>query len=142
MTISIRSGKHPHEVALLLAAFLMGVLGTFFFKTVASTTVRTLPYPSGHILYGALAVGSLASLAGIFWPGIVGALVERAGLIGLVGVSAGYAGLIFAVNGPRGMAFTTFLVAFAAANVFRVFQISQEIKQVQAAGVLLDGGEG
>lgn len=142
MVIRIRSGRHPHEVALLAAAFLMGVAGVVIFDTVASTTVRALPQPWGHVMYGVLAIGSAIALTGVFWPGIAGAVIERAGLVALVGASLGYAVAIFAINGPRGLAFTTFLTAFALANVFRAVQISKEITEMQAAAVILRDGEG
>ncbi|AXB47319.1 hypothetical protein A4R43_36740 [Amycolatopsis albispora] len=108
---------------------------------VASTTVRALPEPFGHVLYASLAVGSVISLAGVFWPGVTGALVERAGLIGLIGLSFCYAGMILVVNGWRGTAFTVFLTAFGLANLFRAFQISREIKELTAARAFLNGGD-
>lgn len=130
--LGVRTGKHPHEVALLVAAFLMGTVGLLFFNTVATTTTRALPFPFGHILYGGLAIGSGVALVGVFWSKLTGALVERVGLYSLAGLSLGYAALIVANSGARGAGFGVFMAAFAIANLIRARQINREIGELVA----------
>jgi hypothetical protein len=137
MVLSFRSGKHPHEVALLSAATLFGVCGLFFFPFVATTTARALPVPFGHLLYAGLFIGSAISLVGVFWRGLTGALIERSGLfsVSVWGFSYGIAILIN--SGARGIGFGLFMASFAIANIVRVWQINHEIDQVEAARIVL-----
>ncbi|GLW91781.1 hypothetical protein [Actinokineospora globicatena] len=135
----IRSGRNPHEVALLAAAFVLGLAGLTAFGQVATTTVRALPDPFGHVLYGGLAVGALVSLVGVFLAGYIGPLLERAGLIGLALLCAGYAVTILGLFGGRGLSFALFMLAFAAANLVRARQIGRELDEMQAVEVLVRG---
>lgn len=138
MVLEIRSGKHPHEVALLFAALLLGLAGTLFFDETASTTARALPTPFGHVMYAGLGIGALVSLTGVFWRGLTGALVERAGLVTASTWSLGYGVVILINSGWRGLMFGGFMVAFAAASLVRVKQIGSEARQMEATRVLLN----
>lgn len=137
MPLEIRSGKHPHEVALLIAAAFGGVCGLLFFSTLASTTVRALPIPFGHVLYAGLAVGAGIALAGVFSKGLWGARTECIGLWFMSGHCAAYAVGIFAAAGPGGSLIIGFMVAFGAANLIRAVQIGNEIEQMEAARIVL-----
>lgn len=137
MPIEIRSGKHPHEVALLVAALFGGACGLLFFSKLASTTVRALPVPFGHILYGGLAIGSGIALVGVFTNGRRGARTECIGLWFMSGHCAAYAVGIFAAAGWGGSLIMGFMVALAAANLIRAVQIGNEIEQMEAARIVL-----
>lgn len=144
--MQIRSGRHPHEVAMLGAAFLIGVVGLAFFNQVATALVRALPHPFGHILYGGLAAGAAIALAGVFRRGILPALLERSGLTALAVFLLIYAVAVVVNSGLRGLAFSVFVGAFSLANLIRVRQIGREIDEYQAARVILTrqgkGGDG
>jgi hypothetical protein len=137
MPLEIRSGKHPHEVALLIAALLGGVCGLLFFSTLASTTIRALPVPFGHILYGGLAAGAGIALVGVFSNGARGARTECIGLWFMSGHCAAYAVGIYAAAGPGGTLITGFMVAFGVANLVRAVQIGNELEQMEAARIVL-----
>lgn len=144
MVIGIRSGKHPHEVCLLTAAWMLGVIGLVAFDKIATNNVRALPTFYAYILYASLVVGSSIALFGIFRKSLVGALVERAGLIGLSTLLLAYCGIVAIYTGFRGTSFIVFVGAFATANIIRTFQITKEIDQMRAAAVILSpetGGE-
>lgn len=141
MPLEIRSGKHPHEVALLTAACLGGVFGLLFFSTLASPTIRALPVPFGHVLYAGLAIGSGTALAGVFLNGRRGARTECIGLWFMSGHCAAYAVGIFAAAGLKGSLIIGFMVALAVANLVRAVQIGNEIEQMEAARIVLGVGD-
>jgi hypothetical protein len=141
MPLEIRSGKHPHEVALLFAAFLGGACGLLLFSTLASTTVRALPVPFGHVLYAGLAVGSGVALVGVFLRGMRGARTESIGLWFMSGHCVAYAVGIFVASGARGSLVAGFMVALAVANLIRAVQIGSEIEQMEAARIVLGVGD-
>ena len=138
----IRRGKHPHEVGLLFATFVIGGFGTFAFNSSANSASRALPYPMGQIMYGALALGSAVAIAGIFWPGITGALVERAGLVAVSLMCAGQGAATLVGFGLRGLAYGGILAAFAVASLWRVLQIRREVQEILAAHEFLRPGGG
>jgi hypothetical protein len=133
----IRGGTHPHEVLLLIATCLLGAAGLVFYSVLATPVVRSLPYPFGHILYAGLVAGSGIAIWGVFWRSITGALVERVGLFSLSALALSYTAAIFAFAGWRGINFGGFMIAFSVANLIRAYQISQEIRELDAARVIL-----
>lgn len=135
--LGIRTGKHPHEVALLSATMFLGFAGLFFYPVLATPTARALPPPFGHILYAGLGVGSLIALVGVFWGSLTGALVERVGLFSLSLHAIAYTAAIAANSGIKGLNFAAFMTAFATANLIRSYQIAREIDQMEAARILL-----
>jgi hypothetical protein len=138
MVLEIRSGKHPHEVAMLLAGLLLGVAGAVFFDETATTTARALPYPFGHIMYAGLGLGCAIALTGVFWHGLTGALVERAGLVSVSIWSLIYGAVVAINSGVRAVGFGGFMLAFAVASLIRVKQIGVEARQMEATRMLLD----
>lgn len=129
----IRRGKHPHEIALLTALLVTGAFGTFAFDRSATTASRGLSYPYGQILYATLGLGSLVAIVGIFWPGITGALIERAGLIAVSAMCAGQGAATFVGFGIRGIAYGGIMAAIAGASLWRVMQIRKETREIVAA---------
>lgn len=129
----IRGGKHPHEVALLVATFLLGLGGLLFYDQLASPTVRLLTPPFGHLLYAGMALTASITLVGVFRSGVTGALTERVGLWGLSAWSVGYSSAILAIGGNRGIMFGGFMASYAIANVIRAGQISREVRELVAA---------
>lgn len=128
----IRSGRHPHEVGLLIIMFLLGSIGLLFFSKLANAPVKSLPYPFGHVLFAGLILGSGVTLGGVFWRNIAGALAERIGLFSLTLHAAAYTYAIIAVSGLRGVNLVGFMVYIIGANIWRMRQIGREIKQMEA----------
>jgi hypothetical protein len=139
--VVIRSGRHPHEVALLVACVLLGLAGLVAYGKVATTTIRGLPEPLGYLLYAGLLAGGVVALAGSFMPGLAGPLIERIGLASLGLLCVAYAVAVLAFFPTRGLSFAVFMLAFTAANVFRMRQISRELTELQAVEVVI-GGKG
>lgn len=133
----IRSGRHPHEVAMLVAALALGSAGAVAFDAVATTTARALTVPWGHVLYAGVALGAAITLTGITFHGVLFALLERAGLMALAGFLLVYAAAVIANSGVRGVAFAVFVGAFSVANLARAAQIGREIREHRAAETLL-----
>ena len=133
----IRRGKHPHEVALLLAIAVIGVFGTFAFNRSATTAARELAHPYGQLMYGGMTLGSAVALVGIFWPGITGALIERSGLKITSLLCLGQGAATIYMYGLRGLAFGLILAAFAVASLVRVHQIQKETREIIAADAFL-----
>lgn len=135
----IRRGKHPHEVGLLFATMVIGGFGTVAFDRSATSVVRALAQPYGQVMYAALATASAVAMSGIFWRGITGALIERAGLIAIAPLCLGLGASTLAGFGLRGLAFGAIFASFAAASACRVWQIRREVKEILAADKFLNG---
>ena len=128
----IRRGRHPHEVALLLATTVIGVAGTFAFNKSASAVARALTHPYGQVMYAGMAVGSLVAIAGIFWPGVTGALVERSGLWTVSLLCLGQGAATVVGYGWRALAYSLILAAIAIASFIRIRQIRKEAREMVA----------
>lgn len=137
----IRRGKHPHEVALLLATTVIGAFGTIAFNRSATAAARELAQPYGQLLYAGMALASIVALVGIFWPGITGALIERSGLIAASLLCLGQGSAAVYMYGLRALAFGLILAAFAIASLVRFAQIRREIREIINNQAFLAGGE-
>lgn len=124
-------------MALLIACILLGAAGLSAFDHVSTTTVRSLPYPFGHMLYGGLLIGGVVALLGVYLHGIAGPLVERSGLLALALLCTAYAVTVEGLSPIRGLSFALFMLAFAAANLIRWRQIGRELGEIQAAAVIV-----
>lgn len=131
--IVIKSGRHPHEVLILLGCLVYGLAGIVAFDAVAISSLRALPEAWGRSFYILLAVGAAVPLIGAFRRGLEGPLTERAGLLILTALNLAFAVSIAAAVWPRGLGFVTFNVAIAGANIWRWFQIGRELKEIAAA---------
>ena len=137
----LRGSRQPHEVVLLIAGMILGVVGILAFDQVSSPTIRALTAPYGYVLYGGLACTSIVSLMGVFSRGVPGAVVERAGLVGMALLLIAYSGVVVGTSGFRGLSFVVFVGGFAIANIIRIVQIRAEIDQLRAMEVIIDGRE-
>ncbi|TCO57113.1 hypothetical protein [Actinocrispum wychmicini] len=137
--LTIRSGRHPHEIVLLAFTLLSGLTGFFGYSQAASNAILLLlPRAYGQAFYLGLAASAAIALAGICWRGIVGPLVERAGLLINTGLYLFFALAIFTVGGVRGVGFGFTLIAFSVANVVRVLQIRRDLRAIRAAAMVTD----
>jgi len=131
--MQLRGSKHPHELALLSAALILGTLQLAFFDTLAGVVAKALPFPFGHILYAGLCVGAGITLYGVFKNGYTGALIERGGLIFLSAHIIAYSLLAIGSSGWKGVFFAGFMASFATANLWRARQIKGELEEIEAA---------
>jgi hypothetical protein len=128
----IRGSKHPHELALLFAALILGALQLVFFDALGSAVAKALPFPFGHILYGGLSVGAGITLFGVFRHGYTGALIERGGLIFISAHVLAYSLLAIGSAGWKGVFFAGFMASFATANLWRARQIKRQLGEIGA----------
>ena len=134
-----RSGRHPHEVALLFVCVLYGVVGLCAYDRVATTTVDRLGEPIGYAWFAAMTAGGLIALLGLFYPfgGIKGLLVEQGALLILAAIWFGYALAVVATSGVRGTGFFLVVAGFGTANVYRALkQIPAQAKLIAAAAAV------
>lgn len=78
--LRVRTGRHPHEILLVVAATLLGVVGAFIPELISDAVAAEFPWPWAMIYWIFMAVSGLITLWGIFNKKIEGLLVERAGL--------------------------------------------------------------
>lgn len=142
-TLQLHHRKQPHEVWWLSVLLFWGVAGTISFERVASTTVRALHFPWGHVLYAGLAIWSLVGLVGIYWKknGAVGPIVEQLGLAGLTLYGITYAIIILGNSGFRGAGFGFLIGGLSIANLVRVWQIQKYLKAAAVTRAMLGEDE-
>jgi hypothetical protein len=125
--IVIRSGRHPIVVMVLAACVIGSVNNLVNFDRASSNLVRLLPTSFGYAFYALLAVGAAISLVGVFWRGLDGLLIERAGYLILAGQWVAF-GALLTTAGWRGVWFALLLLAFAGGAVWRIAQIRRDLK--------------
>lgn len=132
----IRSGRHPHEAALLVVFAVAGISGLLAPDRTSNQVLKTLSAPGLYVFFGVLAVGSLLALVGTFTKGLKGPTIELFGLAILTLELLGYGVAIFGAVGPRGLLSALLPIGVAAANTVRIWQIVGEVKAVRAAAVV------
>lgn len=123
---------HPFESWILAASALQGI---FVLTGLAQppSVARQLPPDLQTVWAILLALGGVAALAGLFWPGDPWTAVEvkRAGL-----VSVGFGALIYAVSaaflGERGLTLAVIHGAIAVACFVRVGQVTKRLLLARA----------
>lgn len=91
-----------------------------------------LPHMSSVLFYAVLLVGSAITIVGTLTWGLAGPLIERFGL-GILAIELiGYGVALFGLYRLEALFFALITVGVGAANVWRMFQVSKEIKQVKA----------
>lgn len=130
MTRAVTVGRQrPHEVLFLVWSLIFGVAGLT--TAPAPTTVAALvPHWETLAWSATLAVSGAVGLVGIAlrrW--VLGLQVEAgAQLIG-TGALLIYAAAVFIVGGWRGLFAGGLIVMWMAANLWRVWQISRDLKE-------------
>lgn len=138
MIVFIGYQRHPHEVALLLVCLLSGIAGLLAPAGATSATLGRLPGIWLYAWYVVLVIGSALAIAGVFIRGMVGHLIERAGLFVLLAELAGYGIALFGIAGTRALFFALMCLGIAAANFVRIRQINRDLKEVQDEAVKLE----
>lgn len=138
MIILVGYQKHPHEVALLLVCLLSGIAGLIAPAHASSSLLGQLPELWLYAWNVVLIVGSALAVAGVFTQGMVGHLVERAGLFVLLTVLTGYGVALFGIAGLRATFFALMCLGVAGANYVRIRQINRDLKEVHDEAVELE----
>lgn len=138
--ITIKSGRHPVVVTLLIFSVASGIGNLAFYNQAATTTVRSMPSPLGYVYYAGIILGASVTLAGIFWRGLTGPLLERSGWFMSAGLFVSYGAIAIAISGPRALFTACILFGFAFGSGARIVQIGRELKKVTAAASLSNSG--
>ena len=126
--IIMKSGRHPLVVTLLVFCVVSGLANLLAYQKSATNVIRAMPTALGYGYYLVLALGALVTLAGVFWRGIDGPLLERAGYWMLAGLFISYGVIAVMVAGPRALFTASILFGFALGSVLRNVQISRELR--------------
>lgn len=126
--LRVRTGKQPHEVAILIISIVIGVVGSFGPERISNAIAETFTPPWAAVFWAGLAVFGAVALWGVFAPKIEGLLTERIGLIALALFYAAFAGTIMLYSGKSGLLSTALPLAFCAGNIGRAIQIRKDLK--------------
>ncbi len=133
-TVPVVSGRHPFQVAVLVAAV---SVGTVLAITAAVPKSAAAMPPLVQALWVFLLISSGAvALLGAFWRGHVGTALglELAGVLLLAGGTSMYAVALFAVSGMQALAAGGFVVSLAGASWWRAGQIRRDLRQLSGGG--------
>jgi hypothetical protein len=120
---------NPFQSYLLVAAFLTGIAYLAGWAK-PSSIEATLPPLLRYVWAGTLLVGGALALAGMQWPGrpFTAARVKQAGLIGCAGGTLAYGLAAWLTFGAPAAATGISNIAFAAACLWRWWQIRQRLR--------------
>ena len=125
--LHVRTGRHPHEILVLLATVLVGVVGTVLPSEVSQAVAETLDGWLGRAYYVGLAAFSSIALWGIFRRRIEGLLVERVAITVVALYYAVFAACVFWYYGLGGAMGAVIPTAYCIANLARCWQIKTDL---------------
>lgn len=125
--LQIRTGKHPHEVLVLIFTTILGTVGSVMPSEISDSVAGEFPWPWCMIYWIAMTATGLLTLSGIFNRKIEGLLIERAGLTLQATLFGAY---IYAVSQHAGMSGLVSMVlpaSLIAGNIYRCWQIKTDL---------------
>lgn len=141
----LRSGRHPHEVFLLVVCFPYGI-GGLISGSESRALETTFPQWAKYLWFVGLIMGSIVGVYGIYRNDITGLLIERMALRELTLLSALYIGVaIFSAPSTVSTALgISILLGFVISNIVRSIQIRNDLKNLPKSievNTLINGGE-
>ncbi|MFC0504210.1 hypothetical protein [Micromonospora costi] len=132
--VQIASGRHPFEMAVLLAAVCSGVALVVTDRRPASV-LAAMPATVQLLWEVGLIVAGVIGLIGVTWNGDLSTSmgVEMIGIILLGTVTTMYAVALFVVSGSAAIAAGAFICAIAAASWARAVQVLVDLRRVGRA---------
>lgn len=132
--VQIASGRHPFEVAVLIAAVACGIALVVSDRRPASVTA-SMNVTVQTLWQVGLIVAGVVGLVGLFWPGDLSTSmgVELIGMILLGTVTTMYGLALFVVAGWEAIAAGAFVVAVAVAAWARTAQVLRDRRRVGRA---------
>lgn len=125
----IRTGRHPHEIALSVGACIIGSVSVLLPASANPAIYSVLGACIGRAFFAGLAFFSLVILLGVAKGKIEGLLIERAGLLVVCIFFGAYAIAIISHRGfPIGLAGAALPALLAVANVWRAVQIRNDLR--------------
>lgn len=117
----------PYQICVLVAIIISGAIGMIDPMARATSIAATMSPIWELAWYSTAALSSLIALCGVLSNRWEGLLIERGGLAVLSCACVAYALAIFDLSGARGLSAGLILLAIAAANFFRIRQISHDL---------------
>jgi hypothetical protein len=132
--VRITSGRHPYEVALLIAAPLVGAIVLLTDARSRAVTIA-MPAPVRAVWVVLLILAGGSGLTGVFWSGRieVGLSIEAVGVLVLGSSASMYAVAVLAVGGLPAAAAGGFTAAVSAGSWWRLLQIWGDLRRVDRA---------
>lgn len=135
----IRSGRHPHEVMLLVLILTAGSSGLASSGKTGNTVLASMGHYQLLVFYGTLLAGAAMAIVGVLLRGLKGPVVEAFGLGVFTLPLLGYGAAVFAATGWRGLLTAgAFAVVMSVANVWRMLQIRREFWAAKAGAAATD----
>jgi hypothetical protein len=131
--LTVRTGRQPHEIGVLIVSVLVGVMGVATPNHVSPAVADALNGWIIHFYYGGLGFFAVMALWGITKKGIEGLLIERVGLTIVALYYIIFSICVFSYAGfPAGALAASLPIAYALASIVRGFQIRRDLVLIKA----------
>lgn len=133
----ITSGRHPFEVALLVASVFLGITLTLSGRT-PSSAAKVMPNAVLTLWIVLLTGAGIIALAGVFWRGNLtsGLRVELAGILLMAGGCSMYVVALFTVSGMAALVAGGYMVAVSGGAWWRAGQIVHDVRRLGRASTM------
>lgn len=124
--LNVRTGRHPHEVAVLAVTVFIGVVGAIAPTAVSAAVVHVMDGWS-RFYYAGLGFFAAVAIAGIFRHKIEGMLVERFAITVVALYYFVFAACVLSFRGIGGLMSVALPLAYCGANIARCWQIRTDL---------------
>lgn len=126
--LEVRTGRHPHEIAVIVASLAVGIVGTYQPEVISRPITLIFPWPWSMAYWCLMVLFGAVALFGVLrTKRIDGLLVERAGLTGLAFLYVSYVLAVFEFAGTGGLFGALLPGAFAIGSIARCWQIGTDL---------------
>lgn len=123
--------QRPHEILIIFAAILSGLVGFISPGSVAPSITQAFPGGLADLYFAALIISGCIAMYGSFGVSTVCPLLERAGLFAMALFLFAYALSLIARNGEIASVAAIMPTAAAIANLIRCQQITRAIDEAR-----------
>lgn len=123
--------QRPHEILIIFAAILSGLVGLLSPGSVAPSIAQAFPGDLADVYFTALIIAGSFAMYGALGQSMISPLLERAGLFAMALFVFAYALSLVARNGQIASVAAIMPTAVAIANLIRCWQISQHINEAR-----------
>lgn len=121
--LRIRTGRHPHEVLVLIASVVVGIVGLIVPTEVSDAVTHSMTSGLARFYYLGLAFFSAVALWGIFRHKVDGLLIERVAITVVALYYMIFAACVIGDRGLSGLMGIVIPVSYCIANLARCWQI-------------------
>lgn len=127
--VAITTGRHPHELAFIVTAIVIG--GLLIITGYHPRSTETMPPLLQQVWPTALLIGGSVSLVGVSWRALERSLfIEMLGMILLGGTLTLYTLALIRYSGAAAATSGGFAFAFGAGSWWRAVQIQRDLKRL------------